>query len=237
MRSPVTGPSVHAEDAGSAAEEPLLLDGVLEGKSEVFLDQPLVWLPHQPRREPDEDLVLDQGVAELDQHLPARAPLAEILGAMGGGVEVELGMPPHEGDHLVHPWPAAEASDDGQLGEVDRDLVEVARVAEIVGAIRGVVHGRVDAHGNVELRGLGVEGVVAPIAGGNAVHEGGDAEGLELLLAHAPLQLAHTLRSEEHTSELQSRPHLVCRLLLEKKKPPTSRQGDGQNMHTYNQLV
>src|SRR5436305_7416544 len=29
----------------------------------------------------------------------------------------------------------------------------------------------------------------------------------------------HSLpRSEEHTSELQSRPHLVCRLLLEKKK-------------------
>src|SRR5579872_5090815 len=28
-------------------------------------------------------------------------------------------------------------------------------------------------------------------------------------------------RSEEHTSELQSRPHLVCRLLLEKKKKPT----------------
>src|SRR3989442_9722095 len=28
-------------------------------------------------------------------------------------------------------------------------------------------------------------------------------------------------RSEEHTSELQSRPHLVCRLLLEKKKRQT----------------
>src|SRR3989449_3658152 len=28
------------------------------------------------------------------------------------------------------------------------------------------------------------------------------------------------LRSEEHTSELQSRLHLVCRLLLEKKKSP-----------------
>src|SRR3989442_10469017 len=27
-------------------------------------------------------------------------------------------------------------------------------------------------------------------------------------------------RSEEHTSELQSRPHLVCRLLLEKKTNP-----------------
>src|SRR3989442_8381679 len=39
-------------------------------------------------------------------------------------------------------------------------------------------------------------------------------------------------RSEEHTSELQSRPHLVCRLLLEKKKqpPPTRcprRSGSG----------
>src|SRR5687768_17993870 len=30
--------------------------------------------------------------------------------------------------------------------------------------------------------------------------------------------LAETARSEEHTSELQSRLHLVCRLLLEKKK-------------------
>src|SRR3712207_7178349 len=28
------------------------------------------------------------------------------------------------------------------------------------------------------------------------------------------------LRSEEHTSELQSRQYLVCRLLLEKKTPP-----------------
>src|SRR3712207_7202748 len=30
---------------------------------------------------------------------------------------------------------------------------------------------------------------------------------------------AVALRSEEHTSELQSRQYLVCRLLLEKKKP------------------
>src|SRR5690554_7086007 len=30
--------------------------------------------------------------------------------------------------------------------------------------------------------------------------------------------LFESRRSEEHTSELQSRPHLVCRLLLEKKK-------------------
>src|SRR5690554_7185925 len=32
--------------------------------------------------------------------------------------------------------------------------------------------------------------------------------------------LSSVTRSEEHTSELQSRPHLVCRLLLEKKNYP-----------------
>src|SRR5687768_17979278 len=34
--------------------------------------------------------------------------------------------------------------------------------------------------------------------------------------------VAARFRSEEHTSELQSRLHLVCRLLLEKKKKTTS---------------
>src|SRR3989442_11610405 len=41
------------------------------------------------------------------------------------------------------------------------------------------------------------------------------------LVARLPPQRLPQLvgqRSEEHTSELQSRPHLVCRLLLEKKK-------------------
>src|SRR5690554_7640386 len=39
-------------------------------------------------------------------------------------------------------------------------------------------------------------------------------------LVRVARQLAEPVedRSEEHTSELQSRPHLVCRLLLEKKK-------------------
>src|SRR5438034_2708243 len=36
--------------------------------------------------------------------------------------------------------------------------------------------------------------------------------------------LRAVLRSEEHTSELQSHSDLVCRLLLEKKKKNTSRQ-------------
>src|SRR2546429_7395304 len=36
--------------------------------------------------------------------------------------------------------------------------------------------------------------------------------------ARGPLRAVDRRRSEEHTSELQSRLHLVCRLLLEKKK-------------------
>src|SRR2546429_3717252 len=35
---------------------------------------------------------------------------------------------------------------------------------------------------------------------------------------HAEVLADHLPRSEEHTSELQSRLHLACRLLLEKKK-------------------
>src|SRR2546422_6335903 len=37
-------------------------------------------------------------------------------------------------------------------------------------------------------------------------------------------------RSEEHTSELQSRLHLVCRLLLEKKKKPRQSSEYGATM-------
>src|SRR5690554_7324250 len=37
-------------------------------------------------------------------------------------------------------------------------------------------------------------------------------------LQKVPTTRCQLIRSEEHTSELQSRPHLVCRLLLEKKK-------------------
>src|SRR2546422_8463753 len=39
-------------------------------------------------------------------------------------------------------------------------------------------------------------------------------------------------RSEEHTSELQSRLHLVCRLLLEKKKSSRCIQGGGNRPTT-----
>src|SRR2546421_1833125 len=46
------------------------------------------------------------------------------------------------------------------------------------------------------------------------VHDREDIEGLDAAILMHP-----KVRSEEHTSELQSRSDLVCRLLLEKKKP------------------
>src|SRR5690606_39669230 len=55
-------------------------------------------------------------------------------------------------------------------------------------------------------------GAVDPVGG--AGEEVGGAERLRDV-GH---EVAGALRSEEHTSELQSRENLVCRLLLEKKK-------------------
>src|SRR3712207_8484066 len=72
----------------------------------------------------------------------------------------------------------------------------------------------------VDLLGLGSHGptsleVVGGCAGGL---------GLGLYIAHEIV-----VRSEEHTSELQSRQYLVCRLLLEKKK--TLLGGAGHTLH------
>src|SRR5258705_8471768 len=68
------------------------------------------------------------------------------------------------------------------------------------------------SHRRGGARGVRPEGVLAP-AMSRPVDQGGP-EGPPLLL---------TIRSEEHTSELQSLRHLVCRLLLEKKKKKTTR--------------
>src|SRR5690348_16878079 len=79
-------------------------------------------------------------------------------------------------------------------------------------------------------RGVGRRAVVAArLRGDHAGHDAPgphaarvDVEVVEVVarvgLDPALLGLQHHLRSEEHTSELQSPVHLVCRLLLEKKK-------------------
>src|SRR3712207_9546635 len=50
------------------------------------------------------------------------------------------------------------------------------------------------------------------------VDDDGPPDPLERLAVGRGLQQGGPVRSEEHTSELQSRQYLVCRLLLEKKK-------------------
>src|SRR2546422_8255600 len=78
----------------------------------------------------------------------------------------------------------------------------------VVDAVRVLVEkdeniGRLGNRGEVEE--LQISGIVL-------VHSG------QRELAGITDQSVHRVRSEEHTSELQSRLHLVCRLLLEKKK-------------------
>src|SRR3712207_7778811 len=59
------------------------------------------------------------------------------------------------------------------------------------------------------------------LVGLRAVHRGGAVLAHQAAVAvdaHRERQVLAAVRSEEHTSELQSRQYLVCRLLLEKKK-------------------
>src|SRR3989449_7227996 len=51
--------------------------------------------------------------------------------------------------------------------------------------------------------------------------------------AFALLGDAGAVRSEEHTSELQSRLHLVCRLLLEKKKKNKDKRNGNEQQTTH----
>src|SRR3712207_8704039 len=61
--------------------------------------------------------------------------------------------------------------------------------------------------------------LVAPILALFLVASAGGVAPALALAQEQPAGLAHVVaRSEEHTSELQSRQYLVCRLLLEKKK-------------------
>src|SRR6266850_3194706 len=193
----MVGSSVQSEHTRRVLVEPLLLDGVLQRQIHVLADQRLVRLADQARRQAHEHLVLNERVAELDEHLPAGAGLTQVLRPVRRGVHVEVGMPAHERDHLVDPGPAAQATDDPELREIHRDLVEMPRMAEVVRPVVRVVHRGVDPYGDAQLRRLRVERVVAPVARRDAVDERRDAERLETLVADQPLELADAAHSLE----------------------------------------
>src|SRR2546430_12358687 len=64
-----------------------------------------------------------------------------------------------------------------------------------------------------------------------------DASERMRLQERAQNQLRKRLRSEEHTSELQSQSNLVCRLLLEKKKNIDTRIPHSAHTHTSDPLA
>src|SRR3712207_8281923 len=64
------------------------------------------------------------------------------------------------------------------------------------------------------LRKATIANQLVPVLCGSALQNKGVQRMLDAVIDYLP----SPLRSEEHTSELQSRPYLVCRLLLAKKK-------------------
>src|SRR5690606_41482434 len=76
------------------------------------------------------------------------------------------------------------------------------------------LHALVDLSIKVTAHGHAIDGQQPRV---DAHHRRGVAVGGNILGGNAPRGIG-AARSEEHTSELQSRENLVCRLLLEKKK-------------------
>src|SRR5207253_3608887 len=65
----------------------------------------------------------------------------------------------------------------------------------------------------------------------------GEAERRRHQVTGAQFEQIHAERSEEHTSELQSRGHLVCRLLLEKKKKTRTKQQPTLRPHNLTRIT
>src|SRR6266496_3032522 len=115
------------------------------------------------------------------------------LGEGGGAVPVRVGQFGHD---------RRRAPAGCQPGHADHE----ADVLDVVAAVGDAVE-----HVTVEQHPIGVELIAAKVDRGGGDWPGRPATGCRPRPGRRP-------RSEEHTSELQSRRELVCRLLLEKKK-------------------
>src|SRR6266498_958829 len=95
-----------------------------------------------------------------------------------------------------------------------RHIIEFSRderasaAAGVIAVIKANAYGHGAGQVALALEDAGADMLAcADIEEGHALREAG---------VRAEILVFGALRSEEHTSELQSRPHLVCRLLLEK---------------------
>src|SRR3712207_8119092 len=87
---------------------------------------------------------------------------------------------------------------------------ELARRVVMVDVAEGIPQGK----GLDQWQSAPIEGFDSRVIGTNGYDE---TEGSDIVVITAGIARKPGMRSEEHTSELQSRQYLVCRLLLEKK--------------------
>src|SRR3712207_7806628 len=150
------------------------------------------------------------------EHIPVH------LGAMPEAVRAVMDREPEPGDvfaindpysggtHLPDITLVSPVAYGGEAGEILGYAVTRAHHSDVGGMRPGSMPS--------DSREIFQEGVIIPpvklVRGGEYV-----SDVLDLLLANVrtPVLRRGDLRSEEHTSELQSRQYLVCRLLLEKK--------------------
>src|ERR1035438_5053683 len=135
-----------------------------------------------------------------------------------------------KGGHLIDPAAKINAPMD--------ILLRDGRVAEV--ALPNKIRGGADE--TFDARGL----IVAPGLIDLHVHLREPGQGYKETIATGTAAAAAggftSVRSEEHTSELQSLRHLVCRLLLEKKKKKTEtrrarrKQSDSSALEVYSQF-
>src|SRR5439155_6874892 len=119
-----------------------------------------------------------------------RRSLADLLAVAAGELLADML------DHLPLPWDHLQ-----RLGDILAQLAPPRAAAAQANGRSGLDH-------PLARQMLG-EGLARRTLASKRHHIGG--------LGHGPLGDDLVLRSEEHTSELQSRGHLVCRLLPEKK--------------------
>src|SRR6185312_1421666 len=118
--------------------------------------------------------------------------VGQVLGAVGGGHQVEVRPLDHQADRDVPPGVGAVGHDDGEVGEVEADPVEVDRF--LAGTGEGWAgDAGVDLDRQVQFRASGVDGGVARVGRRQVLHEGDDLGADQWKVGVGGAQLAHGL--------------------------------------------
>src|SRR2546422_6950188 len=135
----------------------------------------------------------------------------QAVHGLGGVVKLLVGRIPVARLHFRHqpavvPHFGHRAADGGPVVVTQKQIRVHTLVATPPASFHHVFHVNSSNPGSVDLNPLFCKPRVVDVAD------------IEVNTYRGAVHVVQKLRSEEHTSELQSRLHLVCRLLLEKKK-------------------